>query len=51
MIVVGGFLVINKETTVRLKVSWARILVKIEGMVRPSVVDILEGAGSFELQI
>ena len=47
----GGFLVIDEETTLRLKVAWARILVKIEGTVRPSVVNILEGARSFELQI
>ena len=51
MIVVGGFLAIDKETTLRLKVAWARILVKIEGTVRPSVVNILEGARSFELLI
>ena len=45
-----GFLVIDKEITIRLKVSWARILVKIEGTVRPSVVNILEGTRSFEVQ-
>ena len=47
----GGFLAIDKETTLRVNVSWARILVKIGGTSRPSVIHILEGKRSFELQI
>ena len=46
-----GFLAIDNETILRVKVSWARILVKIEGKARPSIVNILEGVRSFELQI
>ena len=46
-----GFLTIDKETTLRVKVSWARILVKIGGTARPSVINIIEGKRSFELQI
>ena len=45
----GGFLAINKETTLRTKVSWARILMKYEGKTKPSVINIFEGARSFEL--
>ena len=45
----GVFLAIDKETTLGLKVAWSRILVKIEGMVRQSVVNIMEGARSFEV--
>ena len=47
----GGFLAIDKDTTLRTKVSWATVLVKLEGKTRPSVVNILEGARSFEIQI
>ena len=46
-----GFLAIDNETILRVKVSWARILVKLEGKARPSIVNILEGVRSFELQI
>ena len=47
----GGFLAIDKAATLRTKVLWARILVKAEGKVKPSVVNILEGVRSYELQI
>ena len=47
----GGFLALDKETTLRTKVMWARILVKLVGKTRPSVVSFLEGFRSFELQI
>ena len=47
----GGFLAIDKETVLMVKVSLARMLVKLEGNARPSVVNILEGARSFELHI
>ena len=46
-----GFLAIDKDTTLRTKFSWARVLVKLAGKTRPSVVNILEGARSFEIQI
>ena len=47
----GGFLAIDKETALRVKVSWARILVKIGEMARPSVINILERKRNSELQI
>ena len=47
----GGFLALNKETTLRTKVLWTRLMVKTEGKRRPMVVNILEGSRSFELQI
>ena len=46
-----GFLAIDKDTALRTKVSWARVLVKPEGKTRPSVVKILEGARRLEIQI
>ena len=47
----GGFLALDKETTLCVKVTRARMLVKVDEKTRPSVVNILEGSGSFELQI
>ena len=47
----GGFLALDKETTLRVKVTRARMLVKVDEKTRPSVVNILEGSRSFELQI
>ena len=47
----GGFMAIDKETTLTTKISWARILVKLKGKERPSVANILEGVRSFEVQI
>ena len=46
-----GYMAINKGTTLRTKVSWARILVKNVEMTKPSVINILEGARSFKVQI
>ena len=42
---------IDKGTTLRTKVSWARIMVKNVEMTKPSVINILEGARSFKVQI
>ena len=47
----GGFLAIDKATTIRTEVLWAKILVQAKWTVKPSVVNILEGVRSFELQI
>ena len=47
----GGFLAIDKGTTLRTEVLWVRILVKSEGKVKPSVFNILEVERIFELQI
>ena len=47
----GGFVAIDKETVLRVKVAWARILVRVKGKTRPTVVHILEGGRSFELQM
>ena len=47
----GGFVDEDKETVVKKEMKWARLLVKTEGKVRPSTVNILEGPRSYELQI
>ena len=47
----GGFLALDKVTTLRTEVMWARMLIKVVGKSRPSAVNILEGSRSFELQI
>ena len=47
----GGFIAIDKETARRMKVFWARILVKVGGCVRPRVINIEAMARSYELQV
>ena len=47
----GGFLKVDKETTLRNEISWVRILVRLKGMARPNTVNILAGSRSYELQI
>ena len=42
---------LDKVTTLRTEVKWARMLIKSVGKSRPSAVNILEGSRSFELQI
>ena len=42
---------LDKNTEKKTEVRWARLLIKMEGKSRPSVVNILEGPRSFELQI
>ena len=46
-----GFLKVDKETGLRTETSWARILVRLKEMARPSTVNILAGLRSFKLQI
>ena len=47
----GGFVAVDKNTEMKTEVKWARMLIKMVGKSRPSVVNILEGPRSFELQI
>ena len=47
----GGFMALDKNTEKKTEVKWARMLIKVVGKSRPSVVNILEGPRSFELQI
>ena len=47
----GGFVAVDKNTEMKTEVKWARMLVKMVGKSRPSVVNILEGPRSFEMQI
>ena len=47
----GGFVAMDKGTTLRTDLLWARILVKRNGMGKPSYVNLLTGARSYELQI
>ena len=42
---------LDKVATLRTEVKWARVMIKSVGKSRPSVVNILEGSRSFELQI
>ena len=46
----GGFLKVDKETVLRIETSWARILVKLKEMARPSTVISwrVRGATSFK---
>ena len=45
-----GFLALDKDTTLKTKILWARVLVRLEGKERPSMVNILAGMQSFGLQ-
>ena len=47
----GGFLALDKVIEMKTEVKWARMMIKSIGKSRPSVVNILEGPRSFELQI
>ena len=47
----GGFVALDKNTEMKTEVKWARMLIQVVGKARPSVVNILEGPRSFELQI
>ena len=42
---------LDKKTALHVKVTGARMLVKVGKKTRPSVVNILEGSRSFKLQI
>ena len=45
----GGFVAVDKNTELKTEVKWARMLVRMVGKSRPSVVNILEGPRSFEM--
>ena len=47
----GGFLAIDKETTLKTKMLWARILGKLKGKESLSIVNILADARSYKLQL
>ena len=47
----GGFVAVDKNTEMKTEMKWARMLVKMVGKSRSSVVNILEGPRSFEMQI
>ena len=47
----GGFVALDKETALRTDLLWARILVKMNSTGKPSSVNLLAGARSYELQI
>ena len=47
MIGCGGFLALDKDTALKTKILWARVLVRLEGKERPSMVNILAGSHSF----
>ena len=47
----GGFIALDKITMLRTEVMWAKLLMKLTRNSRPSVINILEGERSFELQI
>ena len=47
----GGFVAMDKGTALRMDLLWARIRVKMNSMGKPSSVNLLAGARSYELQI
>ena len=47
----GGFVAMDKGTTLRMDLLWSRILVKKNGMGKPSFLNLLVRVRSYELQI
>ena len=47
----GGFVAMDKETSLMENLLWARILVKMKGSGRPTYVILLAGARSYEIQL
>ena len=47
----GGFVALDKETTLKTYLHWARILVKMNNTGKPSSVNLLAGVKSYTLQI
>ena len=47
----GGFVAMDKETSLMKNLLWARILVKMKSSGRPTVVNLLAGARSYEIQL
>ena len=47
----GGFVAMDKETSLMENLRWARILVKMKGSGRPTSVILLAGARSYEIQL
>ena len=47
----GGFVAMDKETSLMENFHWARILVKREGSGRPTIVNLLAEARSYEIQL
>ena len=47
----GGFVAMDKETSLMKNLLWARILVKMKSSGRPTSVNLLTGAKSYELQL
>ena len=47
----GGFVAMDKETSLMKNLLWARILVKMKRSGRPTSVNLLAGARSYEIQL
>ena len=47
----GGFVAMDKETSLMENLLWARILIKMKGSGRPTSVILLAGARSYEIQL
>ena len=47
----GGFVAIDKETSLMKNLFWARILVRMKSHGRPTTVNLLAGGRSYEIQI
>ena len=47
----GGYLDCDKDTALRVKPLWARIMVKVKDKDKPMSINILARSRTFELQI
>ena len=47
----GGFIVVDESMRFMTKLSWARMLVKVDGRVLPNSIEVVEGTKSFDIQL
>lgn len=47
----GGFLEYDQETSLKADLRWAKLKIVKDGKERPSVLNILAGAQSYEVQL
>ena len=47
----GGFIAVDETTRFMTKLSWARMLVKVDDRVFPNSIEVVEGTKSFDIQL
>ena len=47
----GGFIAVDESTGFMTELSWARMLVKVDGRVLPNSIEVVDGTKSFDIQL